>query len=55
MKIIKSSEEPVLLIKGVSKTIKHASKKQKSGCLDMLLATLGANLLGNLLAKKEVI
>ena len=54
MKIIKSLEESGLLIKGVSKTIKNEAKEQKGGFLIMLLDTLGANLLGNLLGKIEV-
>ena len=45
MKIVKSLEEPGLLIKGVSKTIKNKIKEQKEG-------SLGAGLLGNLLTVK---
>ena len=52
MKIIKSLEESALSIKGVSKTVKNESKKQKGGFLSILLGTLGASLLGNLLAIK---
>ena len=37
MKIIKSLEESVLLIKGVSETIKNEAKQQKGGFLRMLL------------------
>ena len=37
MKIVKSLEEPGLLIKGVSKTIKNKIKEQKEGFLSMLL------------------
>ena len=55
MKIIKSLEESGLLMKGVSKTIKNEAKKQKSGFLGMVLGTLGASLLGNLLAGKGVV
>ena len=55
VKIIKSLEESGLLMKGVSKTIKNEAKKQKSGFLGMLLGTLGASLLGNLLAGKGVV
>ena len=36
-------------LKGVSKTIKNETKEQKGGFLSMLLGTLGASLLGNLL------
>ena len=42
-----SPEKPYLLIKCVSKRI-------KGGFLGMLLSTLGASLLGNLLTGKEV-
>ena len=52
MIIIKSLKEYDLLIKGVSKTIKNEAKEQKGGFLIMLLGTLGASFLGNLLARK---
>ena len=49
MKIIKALENSGILLKGVSKTIKNEIKEQKGGFLSMLLGTLGASLLGNLL------
>ena len=49
MKIIKALENSGILLKGVSKTIKNETKEQKGGFLSMLLGTLGASLLGNLL------
>ena len=52
MKIVKFLEESGLLIKGVSETIKNEAKKLKGGFLSMLLGTLGASLLGNLLIGK---
>ena len=52
IKIVKSLKESKLLIKGVSETIKNEAKKQKGGFLGMLLGTLGASLLGNLLTGK---
>ena len=55
MKIVKSLVETGLLIKGISKIIKDAVKNQKDGFLKMLLGTLGASLLGNLLADKGTI
>ena len=55
MKMVKSLEESGLLIKGVSKTIKNEAKEQKRGSLGMLLDTLGASLLGNLLTSKSTI
>ena len=55
MIIIKSLQESGLLIKGVSKRIRNEAKEQKGGFLSMLLGTLGASLLGNLLAGKGTI
>ena len=49
MKIIKALENSSILLKGVSKTIKNETKEQKAGFLSMLLGTLGASLLGNVL------
>ena len=55
MKIIKSLKESSLLTKGVTKTIKNEAKEQRSGFLGMLLGTIGASLLGNILTGKGVI
>ena len=52
MKIVKPLEELGLLIKGVSETIKNEAKEQKEGFLGILLGTLGASLLENLLTGK---
>ena len=49
MKIIKALENSGILLKGVSKTIENETKEQRGGFLSMLLGTLGASLLGNLL------
>ena len=49
MKIIKALENSGIFLKGVSKTIKNETKEQRGGFLGMLLGTLGASLLGNLL------
>ena len=49
MKIIKALENSGILLKGASKTIKNETKEQRGGFLSMLLGTLGASLLGNLL------
>ena len=43
------------MLKGVTKTIKNETKKQKGGFLSMLLGTLGASLLGNILAGKGIV
>ena len=50
IKIIKALENSGILLKGVSKAIKNETKEQKGGFLSMLLGTLGASLLGNLLS-----
>ena len=55
MKIVKSLEKSGLLIKVVSKTIKTEAKGKKGGFLGILLVTLGASLLGNLLTSRETI
>ena len=53
IKIIKSLEESGLLIKRlVSETIKKEEKQQKIRFLSIVLGTLGASLLGNLLTGK---
>ena len=55
MKIVKSLEESWLLIKGVSEIIKNEAKEQKGEFFGMLLGTLGASVLGNLVAGKGII
>ena len=54
MKIVKSLEDSGLLLKGVSETIQNEVKEQKGGFLSMLLGTLGASILGNMLAGKGI-
>ena len=54
IKIVKSLEDSGLLFKGVSETIQNEAKEQKGGFLSMLLGTLGASLLGNILAEKGI-
>ena len=51
LKIIKSLEDSGVLLKGVSETIQHEAKEQRGGFLSMLLGTLGASLLGDILSK----
>ena len=55
IKIIQALENSNILIKGVIKTIKNETKEQKGGFLSMLLGTLGASLLGNLLTGKGTV
>ena len=52
MEIVQAIEDSNFLLKGMTKTIKNETKEQKGGFLSMLLDTLGASLLGDLLAKK---
>ena len=49
MKIVQALEDSNILLKGVTRTIKNEAKEQKGGFLSMLLGTLGASLLENLL------
>ena len=51
LKIVKSLENFGLSLKGVSETIQHEAKEQRGGFLSMLLGTLGASLLGDILSK----
>ena len=49
MKVIEELENSGILLKGLTKTIENETKEQRRGFLSMLLRTLGASLLGNLL------
>ena len=51
MKIVQALEDSNILLKGVTKTIKNETKEQKGGFLSMLLGTLEASLLGDLLTR----
>ena len=55
IKTIKELENSDILLKGVSKTMENEIKEQRGGFLSMLLGTLGASLLGNLLTGKGII
>ena len=55
IKIVKSLEDSGLLLKGVTETVQNEVKEQKGGFLSMLLGTLGASLLGNLLIGRGAI
>ena len=54
IKIVKSLEGSGLLLKGITESVQNEIKEQKGGFLSMLLGTLGASLLGNLLTGKGV-
>ena len=49
IKIIEALENSDILLKEVTKTIENETKEERGGFLSMLLGTLGAGLLGNLL------
>ena len=55
MKLFKLLKILLFLWKGVTKTIRNETKEQKGGFLSMLLGTLGASLLGNVLTIKGVV
>ena len=55
IKIIQALEDSNIFLKGVTKTITNETKEQKGGFLSMLLGTLGASLLGNLLTGNRVL
>ena len=55
MKIVKSLEESGLFIKDMNETIKIEKKEQERRFFGMLLGTLSASLLGNLLTGKDTI
>ena len=52
IKIEKSLEDSGLLVKGVTESVQNEVKEQKGGFLSMLLGTLRASSLGNLLTGK---
>ena len=55
IKIVKSLEDSSLLLKGVSETVQNEAREQQGGFLSMLLGTVGASLLGNILGGKGAI
>ena len=52
IKIVKSLEDSGLLLKGITESVQNEIKEHKGGFLSMILGTLGASLLGNLLTGK---
>ena len=54
IEIVKPLEDSGLLLEEVSKTIQNEVKELKGGYFSMLLGTLGASLLGNILPGKGV-
>ena len=54
IKIVKFLEDSGLLLKGVTEKVQTEVKEQRGRFLSMLLRTLGASLLGNLLTRKGI-
>ena len=55
MKIVQALEDSNISLKGVTETIRNEIKEQKEGFLGMLLGTLGASLVENLLTGKGIV
>ena len=55
MKIVQALEDSNIFLKGVTKKIKNETRRQEGTSLGMLLGTLGATLLGNLITKKGIV
>ena len=51
LKVVKSFEDSGISLDGIIETVKNEVKEQKDGLLSMLLGTLRASLLGDLLTK----
>ena len=54
IKIVRSLEDSRLLLKGINESVQNEIKEQKGGFLSMLLGTLGASLLRNILTGKGI-
>ena len=55
MKIVQALDDSHILQRGVTKNIKNETKEQNGGSLSMLLGTLVASSLGNLLSGKGIV
>ena len=53
MKIVQTLEDSNILLKRITKIIQNETKEQKGKFLGMLLGTLEASLLGNMLKEYE--
>ena len=53
--MVQDLEDSNILLKGVTKIIKNKTKEEKEGFLTLLLGTLAASLVGNLLAGKGIV
>ena len=54
IKIVQALKDSNILLKVVTKTTENETREQEGGFLSMLLGTLGASLLGNLLSGKGI-
>ena len=54
IKIVKSLEDSDILMAVVGKTIQNEAQEEKGGFLSMLVGTLGASILGNILAGRGI-
>ena len=55
MKIVQALEDSDILLKGVTNAVKNETREQKGEFWSMLLATLGASLLENILSGKGIV
>ena len=55
MKIFKTLKDSSILLKIINKTIEHETKEQKDEFLGILLGTLDASFLGNMLGGKGIV
>ena len=54
IKIVKSLEDSGILLKGATETVQNEVKEQRGGFFCILLGTLGASLLGDLLTGRGI-
>ena len=54
-KIFQALENSVVLLKEITKAIENVTKEERGIFLEILLGTLGASLLGNMLAGKGIL
>ena len=55
IEIVQALEDFNIRLKGITKMVKNVTKEQKGEFLEMLLGTLEASLLGNMLSEEEIL
>ena len=55
IEIVQALEDFYIRLKGITKIVKNVTKEQKGEFLEMLLGTLEASLLGNMLSEEEML